>query len=79
VSVPKAMITEMRHADNDGHLEHKRKFSTRDLAKSASISKATARRIMIGLQVLGIVKIGTEKKPDGKYNNYVELVPELSY
>jgi predicted transcriptional regulator len=75
------MITEMRHADNGGHLEHKTKFFTKDLMDALDISKTTARRIMKELQLLGVVRVGKESRyADGKHKeDYIELLDRFKW
>lgn len=79
VSVLRLMITEMRRADIGGHLEHKKRFLTKDLMNSLKISKSTARRVMKELDVLEVVKVGKEKMSNGKYHDYVELVEKFHW
>jgi hypothetical protein len=79
VSVLKAMITEVTRADNGGQLEHKKQFYVNDLVNSASISKATARRIMKELQVLEIVRIDKAVTTSRNYSYYIELLPDFNW
>jgi hypothetical protein len=79
VSVLRLMLTETRHADIGGHLEHKGRFFTRDLVNSLKISESTARRVMKELQVLDVVRIGSEKMSNGKQHDYIELVEKFQW
>ena len=52
VSIVKLLLTAMRRADNGGQYEHQKKFFTRDLTKAMNVSKSTARRAMMELEIL---------------------------
>jgi hypothetical protein len=68
----------MRNADDGGKPEHKRRFFTSDIRKLMNVSKSTARRAMKELEILGLVRLGTEKRNGGD-SHYIELVEKFDW
>jgi hypothetical protein len=81
ISILRHMITEVRHADDGGQIEHKAKFFTSELVKLLGMSPSNVRRVMKELQLLGVVRVGREPRPSDRKSkeDYIELLQRFKW
>jgi predicted transcriptional regulator len=80
VAIIKLLLTAMRRGDNSGEWEHKTKFFTNDLVQGLKISPSTARRAMMELELLGLVRLQNEKNANNNRRKYyIELDPAFKW
>ena len=80
VSIIKLLLTATRRDDDSGKRVHKTKFYTSDLIQELKFSPSTARRTMMELQLLELVRLQNEINPNNNRRKYyIELDPAFKW